>query len=783
MRGSVAVLCTLFTALLVASSLATVPAARSPTSSPSAGGGQLTTDAVPLPEGVGAQGLPPATPISLTFTLTNPNAAALDRFFSEVQDPTSPSFRHFLTFPEFVSRFAPPASSLARIESTLAGSGGTSITAFPDRSSVSAVLPAGSVEQLLGVRLMTIDPSGHLPVYTAVGTVSLPPGWDGLVTGVTGLSNAGSTELTHATMTRASPVIPLRSGVEEFVHDNASAEDWFMGSDFTQAYGATDLFPGAHSVPNATYPNRVAVATLLASAFNQTFQVNLPPWDPAVLGAYFNGTLAPGWPMPRVTGVPVTVNGITPPLPGSYGVENDSTLYEYENSLDLEMAGSLAPGASLFNFYFAGSLLGGSATVGDAANYLATDLAQALAYSYSPEHLAAVSCSFGLPDQSVSNPAWNAELATAAATGVTILSASGDQGNAPDSLTGRSDGQWPVWPATASSGTSGSISVGGVSLDLSGAPSSYYNGTSLNLSYDAGAGSIASVAAWYDSFGGITAGTEGGASTVFPEPGWQFDSAAQPAIVNATVLQGASALGRAGPDLAMPANRTLVTVLANSTGTIFFTILDGTSVASPVLAGLLADVVAVENNRSSGAWTSLGFIDPEIYRIASYFAAHPSAVSTPFEDVTVGKNYVFSAAPGWDATTGWGGVNAPAFLAADENATLRQYNYTGPTPGLPGGPAPASGGSVPWTLIFAIFGVGIVVAIVLVLVAARPSRRTAAPPGVPWGAHMSGPAQPPTPLGGGTYPGGIYPGATYLCPHCGSVRPSEPVRCPRCGAF
>lgn len=781
MRLPVAVLCVLLSVFLVASSGTSESATPAPAPSLLPTAIPFQTDAVPLPRGSVPHDLAPATPVSITVALANPYSSELSRFLAQVEDPASPSYRHFLSYSEFVSKFAPSGASAAAVESGLERAGGTFVAASPDRSTVTAVLPASSVDQLLGIHLVSFGSVGMLPLYTAVGAVTLPPSWTGVVSGISGLSDSGSAGLAvHLTDHRpiARPIAPDRP---QFVHDNASAQNWYIGSDYTQAYGATALFPGSLGVRNATYPTHVAIATLLASAFNQTALTNLPPWDPAVLIAYFNGTLRPGWPMPNVTGVPVTAGGVTPPLPGSYGARNDSTLFEYENSLDLEMAGSLAPGASLYNFYFGANLLGGGATVGDAANYLESDLAQALAYNYSPAHLAVVSCSFGLPEQSVSNPGWNAELLTAAATGVTIVSASGDQGNAPDSLTGRTDGQWPIWPATAASNTSGSISVGGVSLGLSGVPTSFYNGTDLNLSYDASAGGVSAVSAWYNVLGGrgTYAGSEGGASWVFPEPTWQFRSAAQSAIVNATVLENAPALGRSGPDVAMPANATLVTVFANSTGAIFFDILEGTSVAAPVLAGLLGDVVAVENNRTGGPWTSLGFIDPEIYRIASFFAAHPAAPSNPFEDVTGGHNYVFSAAPGWDPTTGWGGVNAPAFLAADENATLRHYNYTGPTPVLPAPTSPNSGGgSIPWTGIFLIFGVGLVVAILLVIFAARPSRRSTAPPVVPWGAHLGGGTLSSPPMAVGP-----YPGATYLCPYCGTVRPSEPVRCPGCGAF
>ncbi len=776
MLGPAAVFGILLSILMLAGPAA-VAVAPAPSAAPSGSAATLlTTDILPLPTSAPQRNLPATTLVSLTLTLANPRSGELDRYLNQVEDPASSYYRHFLSYPEFVNEFAPPAATVVQVEASLESSGARDLAVAPDRSSMTVVLPAASVDRLLGVQLVSYGSDGRIPLYTAVGVVSLPRSWEGLVTGIDGLSDSATVALAQASRSLDVSPRPWSSDGVQFVHDNTSGEDWFVGSDYTQAYGATALFPGGHSVPNATYPRSVAIATLLGSAYNLTTQTDLPPWDPAVLQAYFNGTLDPAWPMPNVTGIPVDVNGVTPPPPGSFGSQNDSTLYEVENSLDLEMAGSLAPGSSLYNFYFAGSLLQGSATVGDAANYIADDLARALAYNYGPAHLAVVSCSFGLPD--LNNSAWNAELLTAAATGVTVLSASGDQGNAPDSLTHRGDGQWPVWPATAAWNTSGSVSVGGVSITLSGSPSAYFNGSSLNLSYDPSAGQVSSASTWYDTLGGpgAYAGSEGGASTVIPEPYWQFHSAAQPAIVNATLVQGALTLGRSGPDVAMPANSTLVTVLANATGAIFFYILEGTSIAAPLLAGLLADVVAVENNRSVGPWAGLGYLDPEIYRFASFFAAHPGPTD-PFTDVTVGSNYVFSAAAGWDATTGWGEVSAPAFLAADRNTTLLNYRYNGSTPSLPPESSTA-GAPVPWAVIFAIFGVGFVVAVLLVVLVARSSRRPPRSAVVPWGAQMGGPIGSPS-LG----PPGALPGATFLCPYCGALRPSDPVRCPQCGAY
>ena len=389
-----------------------------------------------------------------------------------------------------------------------------------------------------------------------------------------------------------------------------------------------------------------------------------------------------------------------------------------------------------------------------------------------------MSCSFGLPD--LNNSAWNAELLTAAGPGVTILSASGDQGNAPDSLTHRGDGPWPVWPATAAWNTSGSVSVGGVSISLSGSPSSDYNGSALNISYDPAAGPIASASAWYDTTQGpgAYAGTEGGASTVIPEPCWQFHSAAQPAIVNATLRQGATDRS-AGRDriLAMPGNSTLVAIFANSTQAIFYAPVEGTSVAAPVLAGLLADVVAVENNGSVGPWTSLGFIDPEIYRFASFFAAHPGPTT---RSPTSPQGATTSSRPRSVGTRPRAGARSARRPSSRPTGTrpCSIIDTTDRRSILP--PASSStGSSVPWVYIYAIFGVGFVIAVLLVVLSrlARPDcpPRSAV---VPWGAQMGAPMVPASPG-----PPGTLPGATFLCPYCGAMRPSEPVRCPQCGAY
>jgi subtilase family serine protease len=770
----------------VARGVATAPGAPSGTA--------LVTDAVPVGPGETAAPMAENASLDLEFALAVTDPAGLAGFLAAVENPSSPLYEHFLTHAEYEARYGPSATAVATLTGTLGAAGARDVRVAADRLSVTAVMSVASVESLLGVRVVAVVGPGGSAGYTSLGRATLPASLAGVVTAVDGLSDAADSRLTwNAVPIAPVATVPRTEAPDQFaLGQNATQEQWFVGSDFTNTLGASALLPGPSSIGNATYPTGVAIATLLASGYNQSLGLNTPPWDPLVIETYFNDTLAPAWASEAqnasLVGVPVTIAGVTPPSPGPFGNVNDSTLDSWENALDLEMAGSLAPGASLYNFYFAGSLLASASSDSSVAEYFDQDLAAALAYDYGSARLGVVSASFGIGD--LNDTTWNNELAEASAMGVTVVAASGDQGNAPNSLTGRDSGPDPLWPASAAFNTSGALAVGGVTPVLGGEPEGWFNGTDLEIGYDANVTGFESLSAWWDTSGGAGAyaGSEGGIATTYAEPYWQFHSAAQPAIANATIRQGASALGRAEPDVALAANSTIAFVLADTEGNVYFTVLEGTSIAAPSFAGLLADEIAVAHH-------DFGFVDPELYRIGSYFAAHPGP-NDAFLDVTNGSNYVFAALPGWDAVTGWGVPYGPLLYAADATPAVRDYVYTGPTPGIP---PPPPGPAIPWAELFIVFGVGIAVAIVLVVLMTRTNRSEGTPPlGVFGGAVPPGypgaPGFPEAPSGGALPPPApsysmdrvpLPPGqgATMLCPYCGAPRPAGPSRCPRCGAL
>jgi kumamolisin len=191
-------------------------------------------------------------------------------------------------------------------------------------------------------------------------------------------------------------------------------------------------------------------------------------------------------------------------------------------------------------------------------------------------------------------------LTEAAALGVTVTVASGDNGSA-DSVT---DGKQHVdFPAAAPH----ALACGGTSLQASGVK-------------------ITRETTWNDGNGGGATG--GGVSRRFPLPSYQ-DQAKVPDNVDS------KAPGRGVPDVsgnADPATGYQIRVDGAEQ------IIGGTSAVAPLWAGLVARL-----NQELGA--PVGFLQPRLYTLLG---------TSAFHDVTQGNNGAYKAGPGWDACTGLG---------------------------------------------------------------------------------------------------------------------------------
>jgi kumamolisin len=215
-----------------------------------------------------------------------------------------------------------------------------------------------------------------------------------------------------------------------------------------------------------------------------------------------------------------------------------------------------------------------------------------------------ISISWGGPESSWTAQAMQAmdsAAQAAAALGVTITVASGDNG----SDDGVGDGANHVdFPASSPH----VLACGGTTLKGSGS-------------------TISSEVVWNETTSQEGA-TGGGISTVFAQPAWQKSIAA-------------TAKGRGVPDVsgdADPSTGYQVRVDGRKL------VIGGTSAVAPLWAGLIA--LANAQNK-----TSAGLLQPALY-------ANPAA----FRDVTSGNNGAFKAAKGWDACTGLGSPNGTAII-------------------------------------------------------------------------------------------------------------------------
>jgi kumamolisin len=302
-------------------------------------------------------------------------------------------------------------------------------------------------------------------------------------------------------------------------------------------------------------------------------------YNPSDLSTYFSGL---GIAEPQVTAI--SVDGAT----NSPGDPNGA---DGEVGLDIEVAGSIAPGANIAVYFTTntaqGFLDGLTTALHDTAN--------------GPPSV--ISISWGSPESNYSAQsltAFDEACQSAAALGITITVASGDNGSSDGGTGNNVD-----FPASSPH----VLGCGGTAITVSGS-------------------TISSEVVWDDltSQGGASGG---GVSSSFPLPTWQANANVPAPPTNAG--------GRGVPDVAgdaSPESGYNVTFDGQSE------VVGGTSAVAPLWAALIALL-----NQQRGS--NLGFINPTLYQNAE----------NGFNDITSGNNGSYSAGPGWDPCTGLGSPN------------------------------------------------------------------------------------------------------------------------------
>ncbi|HVE05710.1 MAG TPA: S53 family peptidase [Paraburkholderia sp.] len=271
-----------------------------------------------------------------------------------------------------------------------------------------------------------------------------------------------------------------------------------------------------------------------------------------------------------------------------------------EVTLDIEIAGAIAPGATLAVYFTPNS----DAGFIDAVSQAVHDK------THKPS---VISISWGAPESTwtaQSMQAFNDVLQSAMAVGVTVCAASGDSGSSD----GVGDGSAHVdFPASSPY----VLACGGTRVEASGQ-------------------SIGREVVWNDGADGGATG--GGVSGTFSVPAWQEGLAA------ATAHGGKVALrGRGVPDVAgdaSPASGYDVVIGGANT------VVGGTSAVAPLWAALIARINAAKGQPA-------GFVNAKLYKAGSVC-----------NDITQGNNGSYVAVPGWDACTGLGSPDGTRVAAA-----------------------------------------------------------------------------------------------------------------------
>ncbi|HTR18227.1 MAG TPA: S53 family peptidase [Acetobacteraceae bacterium] len=270
-----------------------------------------------------------------------------------------------------------------------------------------------------------------------------------------------------------------------------------------------------------------------------------------------------------------------------------------EVMLDIEVIGAIAPKAKIVVYF--------------APNTDAGFLDAITTAIHDTRHKPSViSISWGGPESSwtqQSLAAYDSAFQAAAAMGITVCVASGDNGSGDGVTDGADHVDFPASSPHV-------LACGGTRLQASG-------------------NAITGEAVWNDGAQGGSGG--GGVSSVFALPAWQAG------LQLTRTSNGNAALTMRGvPDVCGDADPgTGYDVRIDGTNAV----IGGTSAVAPLWAGLIARINAMNGSQ-------VGFINPMLY-------ATPAAL----RDITQGDNGDFAAGPGWDACTGLGSPNGGQIAA------------------------------------------------------------------------------------------------------------------------
>jgi kumamolisin len=487
-----------------------------------------------------------------------------------------PHERRHLTREEFTATYGADPRDLARVEAFAQRHGLTVTEVSPAKRSLVLSGTVAAFCDAFGVSLATYEYWGG--TYRGrVGMVSVPAELAEIVQGVFGLDNRPQAKPHFRILKQAAP---------DGTSDNRNSSPLFYTASFTPLQLAR-----LYNFPPDVNGHGECVALIELGG----------GYRPHDLTTYFAQL---GIPEPGVKAV--TVDGAhNHPTGNPSGPDG-------EVMLDIEVAGAVAPGAQ-FVVYFAPNTDRGF-----------LDAIKAAIHD-NHHRPSVISISWGGPESSWSPQALQVcdqAFQEAAALGITVCCAAGDEGSSDGITDGYAHVDFPASSPYV-------LGCGGTRLET------------LNAT-------LKQEVVWNE--GTLAGATGGGISEFFGLPGFQKHVSVPPSV------NPGSKQGRGVPDVAGdadPATGYLIRIDRRQV------ILGGTSAVAPLWAALIALI-----NQRLGH--SLGYLNPLLYsgQIANAGALH---------DITSGNNGAYQARRGWDPCTGWGtpdGAKLMQLLTGQARATV-----------------------------------------------------------------------------------------------------------------
>jgi subtilase family serine protease len=656
---------------LGASALAVSTSATALASGPS-GRADLAGSLSPALQHSTAEGaVPAANQVSFDLVLALQNAAGAQALEAAVSTPGSSAFHQYLTDAQWEAQYSPTAASVTAAQSWLT-SEGFSVGAVPaDHLFVPASGSVAQVDSAFGTTLGYYQVNGQ-QVQLAGSSLSIPSSLSGVVAAVEGVNQSIAT-----TAQEPAPPAGFR---------NPEPCSAYFGQKTDTADSSSLYAPYTSPLP---YDICGYTPSQLRSAYGLSGGATGAGVAVAIVDAYDSPTLFsdahhyfslndPSIPLSSsqfINDAPATVDDQT---------ECSGSGWYDEQALDVEAVHSMAPKADIV---FVGAQDCFDNSLLSAVNTAITSGASVVTDSWGDD--------LGdLLDDAATKTAYDDTFLLAGGTGVSVLFSSGDSGDnfADFGLTA------PDYPPSSPFVTG----VGGTTLEIgsSGQRLAEYGwSTGKQILCEPASSTNCGSATVPTGTLAFQAGGGGGTSYYYTEPSYQA-----PVVPSALALKNESLFGptplRVVPDISMDADAQsgmligLTQVFPN--GTYYAQFKEGgTSLASPLLAGVVADA-------DQAAGVSLGFLNPVLYKAyTEYPAAFNDIVAPSAPDATAvsrvdyantinastgyivsvrvidyegvetycdgtdncaSRNVTLTTTPGYDSLTGLGSAG-PAFIA------------------------------------------------------------------------------------------------------------------------